>query len=386
MSRVVSTAGAGRRTMSVATIVARRARRVFRLWGAAGPSRQLTTRRARRGATCRPPPAYAGPAQACGLGPVSSVDPPFCSPNARARRPVRARWPHPSFAFLACSPCCSRAAWRAVRPPVDKVPQGTKGHGASGAPHGPRSACVGARPYAGARRTVQTNRTNIPYHTAPVPDPPASSPSCWVGIGHGTETLRFGHVRTRIFYKKVRLWKTLTRPEPDCAGQGVRAARVAPCSHARRTGARGERRPPAKSVLARRRRGLAIPSRKRAVENTLAPQLWQRLWQQRARVSEPAEDRRAGVYAARRCRPTVPAPRARPPCIAGGGSSGAGSRGGRAGRAQRRAPAPHSAGAGLRAPRRRAWAHRWGCARLEAGAPSERLSASRHLDWASSCA
>ena len=78
------------------------------------------------------------------------------------------------------------------RPPVDKVPQGTKGHGASGAPHGPRSACVGARPYAGARRTVQTNRTNIPYHTAPVPDPPASSPSCWVGIGHGTETLRFG--------------------------------------------------------------------------------------------------------------------------------------------------------------------------------------------------
>ena len=33
--------------MSVATIVARRARRVFRLWGAAGPSRQLTTRRAR---------------------------------------------------------------------------------------------------------------------------------------------------------------------------------------------------------------------------------------------------------------------------------------------------------------------------------------------------
>ena len=85
--------------MSVATIVARRARRVFRLWGAAGPSRQLTTRRARRGATCRPPPAYAGPAQACGLGPVSSVDPPFCSPNARARRPVRARWPHPSFAF-----------------------------------------------------------------------------------------------------------------------------------------------------------------------------------------------------------------------------------------------------------------------------------------------
>ena len=93
---------------------------------------------------------------------------------------------------LPCSPCCSRAAWRAVRPPVDKVPQGTKGHGASGAPHGPRSACVGARPYAGARRTVQTNRTNIPYHTAPVPDPPASSPSCWVGIGHGTETLRFG--------------------------------------------------------------------------------------------------------------------------------------------------------------------------------------------------
>ena len=78
---------------------------------------------------------------------------------------------------LPCSPCCSRAAWRAVRPPVDKVPQGTKGHGASGAPHGPRSACVGARPYAGARRTVQTNRTNIPYHTAPVPDPGASSPS-----------------------------------------------------------------------------------------------------------------------------------------------------------------------------------------------------------------
>ena len=78
---------------------------------------------------------------------------------------------------LPCSPCCSRAAWRAVRPPVDKVPQGTKGHGASGAPHGPRSACVGARPYAGARRTVQTNRTNIPYHTAPVPDPTASSPS-----------------------------------------------------------------------------------------------------------------------------------------------------------------------------------------------------------------
>ena len=44
---VVPTAGAGQRTGPVATIVARRARRVFRVWGAAGPSRQLTTRRAR---------------------------------------------------------------------------------------------------------------------------------------------------------------------------------------------------------------------------------------------------------------------------------------------------------------------------------------------------
>ena len=99
---------------------------------------------------------------------------------------------------LPCSPCCSRAAWRAVRPPVDKVPQGTKGHGASGAPHGPRSACVGARPYAGARRTVQTNRTNIPYHTAPVPDPPASSPP--VGLVLVMVPKRCGsvHVHTRI--------------------------------------------------------------------------------------------------------------------------------------------------------------------------------------------
>ena len=107
---VVPTAGAGQRTGPVATIVARRARRVFRVWGAAGPSRQLTTRRARcEGHSRRVRPcvrtlrAPRAP-QLRSLLPCARVH----TPRARARTALLR-----SAAGARCAPAHHAAAWPA---------------------------------------------------------------------------------------------------------------------------------------------------------------------------------------------------------------------------------------------------------------------------------
>ena len=113
MSRVVvPTAGAGQRTGPVATIVARRARRVFRVWGAAGPSRQLTTRRARcEGHSRRVRPCAHREHHSCVLSSRAHA----CTHPAHERAPrccvqqqVRGAHPRTAQHHAAAWPACAR--------------------------------------------------------------------------------------------------------------------------------------------------------------------------------------------------------------------------------------------------------------------------------------
>ena len=109
---VVPTAGAGQRTGPVATIVARRARRVFRVWGAAGPSRQLTTRRARcEGHSRRVRPCAHREHHSCVLSSRAHA----CTHPAHERAPrccvqqqVRGAHPRTAQHHAAAWPACAR--------------------------------------------------------------------------------------------------------------------------------------------------------------------------------------------------------------------------------------------------------------------------------------